>query len=127
MLGKKFEFNIDDFLSSEASRKAFQKEHSEIYFALFNSYISDEFAKRDAAANQAKRNLQIYGLPTILFGFLSISLAAYDIALLAPLKDPTEKQELLKTTVPVLAAVLGMVSFAIGFWGAGIGSKKIGG
>ena len=121
---KNFDFNIDDFLLSDAARKYMGDKYPDIYFALYNSYVSDEFLRCDDLANQAKGQLLLLGVATIGLAFAALSLAAIDIALLASLTNPTDFQKTLKASVPGAAAALGIFSFLVGFFGLGVKTPK---
>lgn len=117
-------YNLDDFLHSSDARTEAQLEFPRVYFALFSSYVSDEFLRIDALANGKKRRLQNFGFFTVSLALLALALAAIDIALIAPIEDKTSAEKFVATALPFAAAIAGIMSFIMGYFGAGVGSRK---
>ena len=117
-------YNLEDFLHSSVERDSAKEEFPSIYFSLFSSYISDEVLRLDAIANKKKVRLQNFGMLAVFLALIALALAAIDIALLAPILNKTEIQKNLAIIIPFVAALSGISSFIIGYYGAGIGSRK---
>lgn len=117
-------YNLDDFLHTSEARAQARKEFPRIYFSLFSSFVSDEFLRLDEVANEKKKRLQNFGIFAVGLAFLALALAAVDIAFLAPVEDKTKVEKLLATAIPFGAAISGILSFVMGFFGAGVGKRK---
>jgi hypothetical protein len=115
---------MDDFLLSSEARSHAKNKYTEIFFSLYNSRISDEFDGRDQSTKDRKTSLQNFGLLTVALAFLALLFAAVDVALFAPNAEKSEVLKLLAKSASLLAALLGILSFSIGYFGAGIGKRK---
>ena len=147
---KTFEYNDEFLRSGGESFENAQRDFSLLMFALKNDYVCKTFFDLDHKARLAKARMQNLGVISILFGLAALIFAAIDIAYLAPQielikysskteivgplalvvdqttsdTDQLKQASLAVKWVAGVAALLGVASFVIGFYGGGFGKQK---
>src|SRR4051794_23534170 len=120
---QEFQYN-DEFFFDPLMRERAERDFSAIWFALYSEKISKEFREHDETAKRLKREFQTWGFRVVGFAVLALSIAALEPTFLPQVVDAGYLPDISGEIVATIAALAGVTSIAMGFFGMGFSSRK---
>ncbi|MEO1774838.1 MAG: hypothetical protein AAFS07_07790 [Pseudomonadota bacterium] len=122
----KFIFNREFFFTDEDATKL-KKNHPHVWFAFHDNEAGPLFFEIDQSSKSAKTAFRIAGLAAVGMAWIALVLAAAEPILILPLVNSGPQDSVWKffaLAVAGLAAIMGVASFVISFFGLGTGRRK---
>lgn len=117
-----FEYN-DEFFFKSKDREDAKKQFSSVWFAVYSEAISSKFKEYDDETRALKTMFQRWGFGVVILAVLALSIAALEPSVLRPL---AHRLPHFTTEIAAgFAAVAGILSVVIGFYGMGSSDRKM--